>query len=147
MDEFIDSLSRQGRKLKDRLKGKRHKRDRKGTSTAGERGDSSGSLLRLEPRVVAGDHDGEGSGTTTGVPKVRSKDRPPQPKSMPTGRNNDSDLQRELNVDEEGVSQRDLSLDPEVEAAVGSGPSREVEQVEPTPTVPSIPHSGENDGT
>ena len=130
MDDILDSLSRQGRKFKDRLKGKKHKRSGKGASTAGERGDSSGSLLRPEPHVVTGGHDGEGSRAGTDVLQVRSRDQFPQPEPVPAGGNVDDDLRRrEANVDEK-------------EDMVGSGPSRETEQVEPSPSVPSIPHSG-----
>ena len=148
MDEFIHSLSRQGRKLKDRLKGNKHKRDRKGANTAGERGDSSGSLLRPEPRVVAGGRDGEGSRTSADVPQVRSKDRSSQPEPMPTGGNDDDDdlWRGEANVSEKEVSREYSRLDPDVGAVVGSRPSREVEQGDP-PSDPPIPHNGKPEDT
>ena len=144
MDDILDSLSRQGRKLKDRLKGKKHKRGGKGASTAGERGDSSGSLLRPEPRVVAGGQDGEGSRASTDVPQVLLRDQFPQPKPVPAGGNGDDNLRRrEANVDEKEVSQKDSHLEPDF--VMGSGPSQETEQVEPSPSAPSIPHSGKPD--
>ena len=70
MEKMLDSFSRQGRKLKDRLKGGKHKRDGKGADTAGERDDPSGSFLRPEPHVTTGGHDGEGNRTSTGVSQV-----------------------------------------------------------------------------
>ena len=148
MGNVLSSVSRKGRKLKDRLKGKKHKRDGEGANTAGERDDSPGSLLRPESRVAAGGHDVGGSRTSTDVPQVRSRDQSTQPKPVPTGGNDDDDFQRRgANVDEKEVSQGHSRLDPDVGAAVGSGPSREAEEVEPSPSVPSILHSGKPDGT
>ena len=148
MEKFIDSLSRQGKKFKDQLKGKRHKRDREGANTAGERDDSSGSLLRPESRVAVGSHDAEGSRISIDVPQVRSRDQSPQPKPVPTGGTDDDDFQRRgANVDEKDVSPGHSLLDPDVGAAVGSGPSRKAEQAESSPSVPSIAYSGKPDGT
>ena len=147
MDKILSSLSNQGRKLKDRLKGRKHKRGRKGADTAGERGTSPGSLLQPGPSVAAGGHDGEGGRTTIDVPQVRSRDRSPQPEPVPPHESDDDDPQgREANVDEKRVSRGYSHLDPGV-GVVGSGLSREVDQVDPSPSPPSIPHSGKPGGT
>ena len=148
MGNILSSLSRQGRKLKDRLKGRRHKRDGKGTNVAGERDDLSGSVLRPGPSVAAGGHGAEGSRTITDVPQVRSRDRPPQPEPVPADGSDDNDpRERGANVDEKGVGRGHSRLDSDVGAAVESRPSREVEQVDPSPSDPSIPHSAKPDGT
>ena len=140
----MEEISRQQRKFKDRFKRIRDERVREGANTAGKRDDSSGSLLRPDSRVAAGGHDGEGSRTSTDVPQLRSRDQSQQ-KPVPTGGNDDDDLQkREANVDEKEVSRKDSHLKPAV--VVGSGPSREAEKVEPSLSVPSIPHSGKPDG-
>ena len=142
MDDILDSLSRQGRKLKDRLKGRKHKWDRKRANTTGERGDPLGLLLQPEPHVAAGGHDGEGSRTSIDVPQDHSRDWSPQPESMPTDGSNDDSLKtREANFDKKKVSQGDSHLDPDVKIVVGSRLGREVKQVDPSPSAPSIPHS------
>lgn len=141
MNGILDSLTKQGRKLKHRLGGKKHKPDKRESNAAGEVVDLPGSLLRPEPRVAAGGHDGEGSGISTGGSQVHSRDRYPQPRSMqPSG----SD---EVQKWREEVSQSHSRLDPDVKVTAGSGPSREVEQVYPSPSIPPIPPTGELDST
>ena len=139
----MEEISRQQRKFKDRFKRIRDERVREGANTAGKRDDSSGSLLRPDSRVAAGGHDGEGSRTSTDVPQLRSRGQSQQ-KPVPTGGNDDDLQKREANVDEKEVSQRDSHLKPAV--VVGSGLSREAGKVEPSSSVPSIPHSGKPDG-
>ena len=146
MGNILSSLSRQGRKLKNRLRGKKHEPDRAGANAAGERVDSSGSLLELEPRIVASGHDGEESGTSTDGPRVRSMDRI-QPEPMPAGRSDKVPQRREVNINRKEIGQRHSRLDPDSEVAVDSRPSREVERVYPSPSTPSIPPIGEPDST
>jgi len=142
MDNILDSLSRQGKKLKHRLKGKKHKLDRTGANTPGESAGSSISLLRPESRVAASSHDGEGSGTNTDAREVRPTDRSPQPEPMPAGGSNNDRQRREADVDEKEVSQKHSHLDPDVEVVVRGGPGPEVERVYPSPSIPSLPPAG-----
>ena len=134
MDDILDSLSKKGRKFKHLLRGKKNKPDRVGANTPGESAGSSTSLLRPEPRVAAGGHDGEGSGTSTDVRKIRPRDRSRHPEPMPAVGSNDDQQRRKADVDEKEASQRYFHLDPDVEVAVRGGPSREVEQVYPSPS-------------
>ena len=141
MDNILDSLSKKGKKLKDRLRGKKHKPDRTGANTPGEIAGSSGSLLRPEPRIVAGGHDGEESRTSTDVQQDRSRGPSPQPEPTPAGGGDDAQQKGEADVDEKEVSQSHSRLDPDVEAVVDSGASQEVERVYPSPS------TGEPDST
>ena len=81
MDNVLDSLNKQGRKLKQRLKGKNDKPDKTGAGTA-ESVDSPSSLLRPASHIAAGGHGGAGSGTNTNERQTRSRDRSPQPESV-----------------------------------------------------------------
>ena len=65
MDNFLDSVTRKGKKVKERLRGKKGKRDKSGANTAKEAVSSSSSLLRPVPQIVVGGHDGEGSRAST----------------------------------------------------------------------------------
>ena len=141
MDDILDSLSRKGRKLKDRLRGKKHKPDRTGTNVTGESAGSPGSFLRPEPHVVAGGRDREGNRTSADVQQDRSRDQSPHPEPMPAGGSNDDQQRRKADIDENEASQGYSHLDPDVEVAVGGGPSREVERVHPSP------FTGEPDST
>ena len=136
MDGILNSLSRQGKKFKHRLRGKKHRPDRTEANTPGESARSSGSLLRPEPHTVAGGHDREGNRTGTGVQQDRSGDRSPQPKPMPAGGSDDDHQRREADVDreEEKVGQSHPCLDPDLEVVVDSGTSREVERIYPSPS-------------
>ena len=141
MDDIFDSLSKKGRKLKDRLRGKKREPDRTGANTPGDIAGSSGSLLRPEPRTVAGGHDREGKRTSTGVQQDHSRDPSPQPEPTPADGGDDARQRGEADVDEKEVSQNHLRLDPDVEVVVDSGASREVERVYPSPS------TGEPDST
>jgi len=76
---MFDSLSKKGRKLRDRLRGKKHKAGGTEANTPGESANSSGSFLRPDPHVVASGHDGEGNRTSTDVRQDHSRDQSPQP--------------------------------------------------------------------
>ena len=143
MDNIRNSVSRLKKDLKHRLRGKKDKSDRSGANAAGERIDSSGSLPQPEPRVAAGGHDGEGSRTSTDARQVRSRDRSPQPESVPAGGSDNDGKKREVDVDGKEVSQSDSRLDPNPEFVVDSRPRREVERVHPSPSTPLIPPTGE----
>jgi len=134
MDNMLDSLSKKGRKLKDRLRGKKHKPDRTGANTPGGIAGSSGSLLRPEPRIVAGGHDEEGNRTSTDVQRDLSRDQSTQPEPMPAGGDDDTRQRGEADVDEKEVSQNHSRPGLDVGVVVGSGASREVERVHPSPS-------------
>ena len=147
MDGILNSLTKQGKKFKHRLRGRKHKPDRTGANAAGEGANSSGLLLRPDSRLVTGGHDGEGSRISTDGSQVRSRDRSPQPRSMQPGGSDEVQKRREADADEEEVGQSHSRTDPEVKVTAGSGPSREVEQVYPSPPTPSIPPTGKLDST
>ena len=118
MDNFLDSVTRKGRKVKERLRGKKDKRDKTGANTAQE----SSSVLRPVPHIAVGGHDGERSGTNTDTRQVRSRGGSPQPGSVPArGRQDDRDG-REDDDDEKEVSQGHSRPEPNVETVVGGGP-------------------------
>ena len=145
MDDIRESFSNLKKGFKQRLKGKKHKPDRTELNATEESVDSSGSLLRPESRIAAGGGDGKGSRTSTDGRQVCSRDRSPQPGPVPASGYNDDGQRGKAGVDRGEVSQRYSRLDPDVEVAVGSGPSRQVEQVYPAPSTPSIPPSGKSD--
>jgi len=136
MDNILDSLSKTGKKLKHRLRGKKPKPDRTEANTPGESAGLSGSLLRPEPRVVAGGHDGEGNRTSADVQQDRSRDQSLQPEPISAGGSDDDRQRGEAGVDEkeEAVSQSHSRLDPDIEVVVDSGASREVKRVHPSPS-------------
>ena len=145
MDKILDSFTRQGRKLKQRVKGKKGKSNNTGADNVGEGADSSSSLPQPGLRITAGGHDGEGSRSGTVTRQVHSRDGSPQPESIPAGGRDDNGEGKEVDVGGKEVSQRDSEPDHNVEDDVKSRSNREVEQVNP-PSIP-IPQSGEPDGT
>jgi len=145
MDDIRDSFSRLKKDLKHRLKGRKNKPDMAGTNTAGESVDSSGSLLRPDSRVVAGGHDGEGSGTNAAEQQARSRDRYPQPAEPgPTGGSDDDRQRREADVDGKEVNQGHSRPDLDVETGAVGG--EEPDQTYPSPPIPSIPPTRKPDG-
>ena len=119
MDNLLDSVTRKGRKLKERLRGKKDKRDKSGVNTAEESIDSSSSFLRP---IATGGHDGKGSGTSTDARQVHSGDRSPQPESVPAEGREDDGEEREADADEKEASQGHSCPEPNVETVVGGGP-------------------------
>ena len=71
MNNFLDSITRKGRRLKEQLKGKKGKRDESGADTTEGGISSSSSFLRPVPPIAAGGHDGEGSRPSTDTRQVR----------------------------------------------------------------------------
>ena len=123
MHKLLDSVTRKGRKVKERLSGKRGKRDKSGVNTAEGSIGSSSSVLRQVPHIAAGGHDGEGSRTSTDTRQVRSRGRSPQPEPVPVGgREGDRLEEREADTDEKVVSQGRSCPEPDVETVVEDGP-------------------------
>ena len=114
------------KKIKHKLTGSKRKPERTGAGVRGERTDSTGSLPLLGPRVVAGG----GHGADTGGRQAYSAD---------LGR-------REVDIGGGGFSQSHSYLRSDVESAMGSRRSGEVEQVYPSTSTPPIPGSGKPDG-
>ena len=119
MDDIRESFSNLKKGFKQRLRGRKHEPDGTGVDPTEKSVDSSGSLLRPESRIATSGDDGEGRGTGTDGRQVRSRDRSPQPGPVSAG--------------------------GRVEVGADSGRGREVEQVYPSPSTPSIPPSGEPD--
>jgi len=138
MDNIRNPFSRLKKKLKHTLRGIRHVPDRTGSDVNGERVNPTSSPLRPVPHVVAdsGQNRG-GNGTNADGRQVRSTARS-RPESVPGG---DGRQSREADVDEGEANQKYSRLDPDAEAAVGSGRGGEVERPHPSPSAPSIPQS------
>lgn len=131
MDNLLDSVTRKGRKVKERLRGKK---DKAGVNTAEEDVSSSSSLLHPLPHIAAGGHDGEGGGISTDTPQVHPRDISPQPVSVSIKGREDGREGRGVDAGE-----KEVSPGPSVEAVVGgrSG-STEIEPLSPsTPILPS----------
>lgn len=144
MDDIRGSFSRMKKDIKHRLQGRKHKPDRTGIDTAGETVGSSGSLLRPESRIGVGGDDGEGRRTSTDGLRARLRNRSPHPDPIPAG-GSDNDQQRgKAGVGGREVSKRNSHPELDIEVVVDNGPSREVEQVHPSP-FPPVPPSGEHD--
>jgi len=122
MDKIRDSFSRVKKKIKHRITGSKRKPAGTGPGARGEGVDPSGSLPRPEPRVeVSGDHDRGGDGANTGGRQAYSTDLG----------------SREVDIGGGGF---------DVESAIGSRHSGEVERVYPSVSTPPIPSSGKPDG-
>ena len=138
MDDFLDSITREGRKVKERLRGKKDKRDKTGANTAEESIGQSGSLLRPVPHIAAGGHDGEGSRTSARTQQVHSRGRS-QPESVQVEGKEDDREGRETDADEKGVNQGHPCPEPNVETVVGGGPGpTSVEPLSPSPPAPIL---------
>jgi hypothetical protein len=147
MDDFLDSVTRKGRKVKERLRGKKDKRDKTGVNTAEESIGPSSSLLRTVPHIAAGGHDGEGSRTTTDTHQVHSRGRSPQSESVPVGGREDDREGREPDADEKEVGQGHSCPEPNVETVVGGGPGlTSAGPLSPSPSTP-IQLDGKSDST
>ena len=147
MDDIRSSFSRIKKGLKHRLRGKKVSPDRPGDKAAGERVDSSASLLQSDPRAAASSHDENRSGINTDVLQARSSDPPPQPEPMPTDEGRGDPKGKETDVDGKEASRGHSRLGPDVEVAAGSGPSREVQQASSPLSFTSIPRKQEPDST
>ena len=129
MEDIRKSLSKLKKGFKRRLGGKKHAQDRAGADTAGEMVSSSGSFLH--PRIAVSGHDGGESRISMDVSQAHSRGPSLHPDPVPADEGRLDDPQREVDVDEKGVTRKHLSVDPGVEGVAGSGPGREVEVSSP----------------
>ena len=137
MDNFLDSVTRKGRKVKERLKGKKGKQDKMGADTPEEGVDSSSSVLRPILRTVAGGLDREGSRANTNTRQVHSRGRSPQPEPVPAGGKDDDGEGKEADVGKKVAIPGHSSLGPNVGTAVGGGTGpTEVGPLVPVPSTP-----------
>ena len=137
MDNFLDSVTRKGRKVKERLRGKKGKQDKTGANTAEESIDSSSSFLRPVPHIAAGGHDGEGSRASTDTRQVHSRDRSPQPEPVQVGGRDDNGKGKEVDAGKKEVGQGHSRQGPNVESAVGGRPDlAETKPLSPSPSTP-----------
>ena len=137
-----DSPSRLG-KLMRRLRGRKRKPDRTEAIADGEEVYEAHSLL---PHVVVGGDRDEGNEVSADTRQHHSTDQPPHPDvSVPVEASGSNQQGGEV-----GQKYSHPYSVVGVEVAEGSGPSREgndadrekVERVYPSPSAPSIPHSG-----
>ena len=151
MDDIQGSLSKMKKKFKQRLTGKKHKPDGTGASPGEETPDSTSSLPQPDPHVVADEsNDQEGDRADAAGERAPSTVRPPQPdgpESVPARGNDNRQEGVEAGVDGEEADQNDSHPCSDVEVAVGSGRSGELEAVDPSPSTPSISHGAEPGGT
>ena len=139
MDNFLDSVTRKGRKVKERLRGKKDKRDKTGANTAEESIDSSSSLLRPVPHIAAGGHDEEGGRTSTDTRQVHPRGRSPRLESVPVGGREDDREGREASADEKEVDQGHSCPEQNLEIVVGGGPGlASVRPLSPSPPTPIL---------
>ena len=142
MDNFLDSVTSKGRKVKERLKGIKGKKDKAGANITEESISTSSSFLQPVPLIAATGHDGEGGRASADTPQVHSRDRSPQPESVPVGGRDDDGEGKEADVDKKVVGQGRSYPEPNVETAVGGGPGpMEVGPLIPSPSTPII-HDG-----
>ena len=138
-----NSLSKLKKDFKHHLGGKKRASDKAGANVTEETASSSVSLTRPGSRVTMGVRDEEGSRIGTGVSGVHPRDLSPQPKLVQTDEGRDKTQGRKVDVEEKEVRQRYSREDPNVEAAVGSGPSQENNRVSSTLSVtPIAPEQG-----
>jgi len=144
-------LSKRKNQFKQRLTRKKHKPDGTAASPGEETPDSTSSLPQPDPHVVADDrNDQEGNRTDVAGERASSTIRPPQPdgpESVLARGNNNRQEGGEADVDGGEASQKDSYSHSDVEVAVGSGRSGELEAVDPPPSTPPILHDAEPDGT
>ena len=139
MDNFLDSVTRKGKKVKERLRGKKGKRDKAGANTAEESIGSPSSPLGPVPHIPAGGHDGEASRASTDTRPVHSRDRPPQPELAPVGGGGDDGEGKEAEGGEKEVGQGHSCLEPNAETAAGGGPGpAQAEPLSPPPSTPIL---------
>ena len=148
MEDVRQSLSKLKKSFKRRLGGKKHAQDRAGADTAGERVSSSGSFLRPDPRIAVSGHGGEESRISTEVSQARSRVPSPHPEPVPADEARlDDPPQREVDVEQKGITREHSSLDLGIEGAVGGGPGREVKETSSPPSATPISPKQEPDST
>ena len=131
MDDMLDSLAKQGRKFRQRLRGKK-KPDKTGADNAEESVGPSSSLPQPAPHIAAGGHGGAGSRTSTNERQTRSGDKSPQPGSVSVGGMEEAS-------DEKEVNKEHSPPDPDDGVVEDSGTSQEAERVHASPSSPPTP--------
>lgn len=126
-----ESFSKVKKGIKDRFKGSRRKKDRKGPGSSGERAESEESFSRSEASFAGGGHrDPEGSGPGAVGRRLSSTVHPAQrdqSEPVPTG---ETKISREGGVHQIKTTRTQPSHPhSDVGAVVGSGPSEKAEQV------------------
>ena len=147
MEDMRKSLSKLKEDFNHRLGRKKRAADRAGDIAAGETVISSASLTRPDSCVTAGSCDEEGSRIGTDASGVHSRDLSPQPKLVHADEGHDNPQGGKIDVDEKEVSQTHSRPDPDVEAAAGGGPSREIKRASSPLPVTSIAPKQEPDST
>ena len=142
MDDVRSSFSKLKKDVKYRLRGKKHTPDNVGAGTAGERVDSSSSLLRPEPHLTASGDSGGGRRTSTDVRQAGSRDPSPQPKPIPTGGGNEVPQKGNAGDDEKEASQGHSDPGPDTKVAEESGPDQAVHS---SPSPPSLSNEAKLD--
>ena len=144
-----ETFSKVKKDVKDRFKGSKRKKDRKGPGASGGRAELEEPLSRSEsPFVGGGDHDPEGSGAGTVGGPISSADRPVQQDRSEPASTSERKIGQEARGEGDGdqieASQTQQSYPRSaVEAVVESGHGGDVEQVPPDA---SIPGSAEPNG-
>ena len=137
MGDIRKSFSKLKKDFKHRVGGKKRGPDRAAADTAGEGVGSPASLLRPGTRVEEGR-------ISTDVSQIHSRDPSPYPEPVTADEDRLDDPQRkEVDV----VSRSYSHLDPDLENAGGSGPSREIKQASSPLSVTSIAPKQEPDST
>ena len=146
MDDIQKSFSKLKKGFKHRFGSRKRAPDRAGTDTAGERVNSSASLLPPDHPVAVSGQDGEGSRISPDVLQAHSRDPSPHPEPVPADKGRLDDPRRgEVDVGGKEVSRRHSSLDAGVEGAAGSRPSREIKRASSLPSVTPIPPKQDSD--
>ena len=139
MDNFLDSVTSKGRKVKQRLKGKKGKKDKAGANITHESISSPSSLLQPVPHIAAAGRDGEGSRASADTPQFHSRDRSAQPEAEAVGGRDDDGEGKEADADKKLVGQSHSCPEPNVETVVGGGPGlTEVGPLDPSPSTPIL---------
>ena len=151
MVDIRGSLSKMKKKAKHLLTGKKRKPDGTGANPGGEGVDSTSALPQPESQVLVGRcYDAEGDRADGAGEPVFSTDQPPQPdgpEPVPARGGDHGRQGGEAVVDGGKAGQKHSHPHPDVEVAVGSGHSGELEGVYPSPSTPLISHDGKPDST
>ena len=143
---FRQSFSTFKKNIKDRLKGSKRNRDKKGPGTSGERAEMEESRSRSEsPFVGDGDWDLEGSRSNPAREPIGLTDCPAERDESDPVSLGESAPDAAKGTGDEDTGQNEgqpLCPHPDVKAVVGSGRSG---QVEPVPSDPSIPENAKPD--
>jgi len=144
MDDVRNSLSKMKKKFKRRLPRRKHKPDGTGATSDGnpERVGSMSSPPQPGPHPIADkSYDREGNRADAAGKQVSSVNRPSQPDGPESCGSDNGQGGGEADVDREKASQRDSRPHSGAEVTVGSGR----DGIYPSPSTPSISHSGEPD--